>query len=148
MELFPTKPKRRGGRRKGTIVPPDVREKMKATHVGFLGRKHTEESKEKIRQKLKGRPLPEEVKEKLKNNLTDEEREKRSLRLRGNTFKKGKRVSKEGRERISDDTGLIVQQCKGCYHIVRGRCVAFFSPKSKWANGKKCPIYATDTKEK
>jgi len=31
MELFPTKPKRRGGRRKGTIVPPDVREKMKAT---------------------------------------------------------------------------------------------------------------------
>jgi len=102
MELFPTKPKRRGGRRKGTIVPPDVREKMKATHVGFLGRKHTEESKEKIRQKLKGRPLPEEVKEKLKNNLTDEEREKRSLRLRGNTFKKGKRVSKEGRERISE----------------------------------------------
>ena len=47
-----------------------------------------------------------------------------------------------------DDTGLIVQQCKGCYHIVRGRCEAFFSPKSKWANGKKCPIYATDTKEK
>ena len=43
MELFPTKPKRRGGRRKGTIVPPDVREKMKATHE--VKREHLQEGK-------------------------------------------------------------------------------------------------------
>lgn len=53
---------------KGKINSEETRKKISANHIGFAGRHHTDETKERIRSNLKDKPKSEEARKNIKEN--------------------------------------------------------------------------------
>jgi len=87
---------------------------LEKVRIAATGKKHTPEEIEKIRAGNLGRVISKETREKLRDiNLgkkhTEDSKEKMSLRLLGNTYRRGKKQSEEVKQKISNSLkGMFV----------------------------------------
>ena len=82
----------------GMSDPPEVTRQKLRKRKAFLGKHHSEETKQKIREKLKGKPCTEERKQKLRGRHPSEETIAKMRKIRSEEFKeKHRKPYKEGR---------------------------------------------------
>lgn len=67
----------------GKVVSAETRRKISENHVGFAGKKHSESTKQKLREKLAGVPKSDETRKKMRDN---------HARLRGRDNPSAKRI--------------------------------------------------------
>ncbi len=104
-------------RPRGFKHTPATIEKLKNNHQGFVGFKHSEESKKKISESLKGKIYTKERNDKISQKLMGHklsEETKKKIGLANSISQKGKIISDECKRKIGDaNRGIKNGQWKG-----------------------------------